>query len=119
MLDTTVLIDHLRGGPGARAFLSANLSRSAICCISVAELLSGAFGKETARAESLIRAFGGRVFQMSVESSRLAGRWLAKYKAYDQMIDFLIAGVAETHGCRLQTSNVRHFPMFKGLKPPY
>lgn len=119
VLDTTILVDHLRGVQEARTFLDSHLSKSAICCISVTELLSGAFGKETAKAESLIRAFGGRVFQVSVESCRIAGRWLARYKAYDHVIDFIIAGVAETHGCRIQTSNIRHFPMFKGLKPPY
>ncbi len=34
-------------------------------------------------------------------------------------IDYLIAGAARSLGARLLTLNVRDFPMFPGLKPPY
>ena len=33
--------------------------------------------------------------------------------------DALIAATAEQHGLALATLNIKHFPMFKGLKRPY
>jgi hypothetical protein len=33
--------------------------------------------------------------------------------------DFLVAATAEVEGCELATLNVRHFPMFEGLQPPF
>ena len=32
---------------------------------------------------------------------------------------YLIAACADVHGCELATLNVRHFPMFEGLEPPF
>ncbi len=33
--------------------------------------------------------------------------------------DLMIAATAQHSGLKLATTNVRHFPMFRGLKPPY
>jgi predicted nucleic acid-binding protein len=33
--------------------------------------------------------------------------------------DAIIAATAEHHGLKLATLNVRHFPMFRKLKPAY
>jgi predicted nucleic acid-binding protein len=33
--------------------------------------------------------------------------------------DYLIAATTEVKGYQLATLNVRHFPMFKGLRPPF
>ncbi len=33
--------------------------------------------------------------------------------------DYLIAATAEQSGAALVTLNVRHFPMFPGLQPPF
>ena len=33
--------------------------------------------------------------------------------------DYLIAATAQLEGLELATLNVRHFPMFKGLTPPF
>jgi predicted nucleic acid-binding protein len=35
------------------------------------------------------------------------------------IVDYLIAATAELHGAALLTHNVKHFPMFPGLRPPY
>jgi predicted nucleic acid-binding protein len=34
-------------------------------------------------------------------------------------IDYLIAATANVVGAELLTTNVRHFPMISGLRPPY
>ncbi len=33
--------------------------------------------------------------------------------------DYLVAAAAQIEGCELATLNVRHFPMFPGLRPPF
>jgi hypothetical protein len=33
--------------------------------------------------------------------------------------DYLVAAVAEVNGLELATLNVRHFPLFPGLAPPF
>ena len=33
--------------------------------------------------------------------------------------DYLIAATTDVKGYQLATLNVRHFPMFKGLRPPF
>ncbi len=33
--------------------------------------------------------------------------------------DYLVAATAQIEGCDLATMNVRHFPMFPGLQPPF
>ena len=35
------------------------------------------------------------------------------------LVDYVIAATAELHEAKLATLNVRHFPMFKGLTPPW
>ncbi len=36
-----------------------------------------------------------------------------------EVVDFVIAATAQEIGAELWTRNVRHFPMFPGLQPPY
>ena len=35
------------------------------------------------------------------------------------VVDLLLAAAVERHGADLLTRNVRHFPMFPGLRPAY
>lgn len=51
-----------------------------------------------------------------------AGEHRRAYRGSHQDIstpDFLIAATAEVIGASLATLNVRHFPMFPGLRPPF
>src|SRR5581483_10427061 len=100
-LDTTVLVDALRGGPaGARVrVLRRDGFTPFVCAINVDELWRGARGptqeKEVAR---LLR--GLRVVPLRAEEGERAGRWRR---------DFGARGV--TVGARLATANVSDFPM--------
>jgi hypothetical protein len=56
------------------------------------------------------------------EIARLAGSMAAEYrKAHSGInaIDYLIAATATVVGADLLMTNVRHFPMISGLRPPY
>lgn len=48
----------------------------------------------------------------------LGRRWLPSHNGIDSA-DLAIAATAQRGRLRLLTVNVRHFPMFDGLRPPY
>ncbi|MBK8463537.1 MAG: hypothetical protein IPL36_11030 [Nigerium sp.] len=54
--------------------------------------------------------------------ARRAGAFMRQYRRSHGAIgipDHLIAGTAHERGLDLATPNVRHFPMFPGLKSPF
>jgi predicted nucleic acid-binding protein len=52
------------------------------------------------------------------EAGALGRRWLPSHHTIDGA-DLAIAATAQLTGLRLLTANVRHFPMFPHLRPPY
>ena len=115
LLDTTVLIDFLRGRPRTAARL-ARLhgagERLYVCAISVEELWRGLRADEEAAAESLIA--GLRTAPLGKAEGRTAGRWRREYAARGHTLaqaDCLIAAAARSLGATLATGNPRDFPM--------
>lgn len=54
--------------------------------------------------------------------ARRAGEFMRRYRRSHGSIglgDYLIAATVEARDLELATLNVRHFPMFKGLRPPF
>jgi predicted nucleic acid-binding protein len=54
--------------------------------------------------------------------ARRAGQQLRRFRSSHSGIDladYLIAATAEEEGASLVTLNVKHFPMFNGLRPPW
>lgn len=54
--------------------------------------------------------------------TRRAGELMRRYRTSHGAIglaDYLIAATAEVRGFELATLNVRHFPMFRGLRAPF
>jgi predicted nucleic acid-binding protein len=54
--------------------------------------------------------------------SRRGGELGRRYRGSHQglsIVDFLIAGTAQLVDAELATANIRHYPMFPGLTPPY
>ncbi len=120
VLDTTVLIDLLRGHAPARDYL-AGLERRLVCSeVTRTEIIQGLRSNERDAAE---RAFAV-VRWVSVDESiaRRAGalgrRWRRSHRSL-ALADLVIAATAQELGAELATSNVRHFPMFTGLSAPY
>lgn len=120
LLDTCIMIDVLRGREPAIAFVSGLKSTPAISAITATELIAGARGKREEEAIDRILATYD-VAEIDLEIARLAGdyvRTFGKSHAVDP-IDALIAATAKTKELDLATLNLKHFPMFKGLKRPY
>ena len=123
VLDTSVLIDHLRNHPGAVAAIEqAAAARSRVCAsvLTRLEVLAGMRAGE----EATIRDLFARIDWIAVDSEladragELAGSYLRSHPGIDP-VDYVIAATAERLDADLWTHNVRHFPMFPGLRPPY
>ncbi len=68
-VDTNVLVQALRGHPGAGAFVTANAERMVFSAIVVAELYAGAKGdEELARLDKLLSAY--KVVSVSAQVAR-------------------------------------------------
>lgn len=120
LVDTTVLVDLLRGREVALDFFRKNSARVEISAVSVAELYAGVRGdQENADLETFCSLFP--VHAINVELARQAGLLRRQYlKSHGVGLgDALIAATALSEGLELATLNVRHFPMFPKLKPPY
>jgi predicted nucleic acid-binding protein len=120
LIDTDVLIDFLRGHKQAAAFFKVESDRICFSAITVAEIYAGIKDTpEEAEVERLFSIFP--VLSITDDVARLAGQFIRQYgKTYSVEIpDALIAATSLLHKAELQTLNVRHYPMFRNLKPPY
>ena len=114
LLDSTVLIDALRGRPAAARV--AGLRRQGIqpwaCVISVEEIWRGLRPDERAAGRRLFNAL--RLAPLGVAEGRRAGIWrrmFAEQGVTLHQADCLIAAAAEGVGATLATANVDDFPM--------
>ncbi len=120
LLDTDVLVDFFRGHNKAVAFINAHSSRIILSSIVVAELYAGVKGdaEETA-LENFISLF--RVVPVSAGIAKAAGLYKRDYgKSHGPgLADAILAATAKAENAELKTLNTRHYPMLKGIKPPY
>lgn len=122
LVDTDVLIAHLRGIEPARGWLRAvrQAGPLSISVITIAELTGGMRSAERSAVWGLLSAF--EVEPISETIARRAGEFMRTYRSSHQGIglpDYLIAATAEQHGATLATLNTKHFPMFPELSPPF
>lgn len=120
LLDTSILIDVLRGSRPAAEWLGA-LEEVPICSeLTRAEVLRGVRSPERAATERLLGALRWVVVDEPV--SRRGGELGRQYRRSHPglgIVDFLIAATAQLLDAQLATANVRHYPMFAELRPPY
>lgn len=124
VLDTSVLIDHLRGRPPAAAALIPDaIARGDELWSSYvvrAEVLAGMRPSEEDATRDLLRLISWHDVDESVsEAAGALGRsYLASHPGIE-VADLIVAALARQLDADLKTTNVKHFPMFKGLRPPY
>ena len=120
VVDTTVLIDHIRGVEAASHYLRS-LGSVPVCSeVTRAELLRGLRHPELHATDRLM----AQITWIPVDEAvaRRAGELGRRYRRSHASIgiaDLLVAATAQLAGARLATSNVRDFPMFRSLRPPY
>jgi predicted nucleic acid-binding protein len=122
LVDSDVLIAHLRGVAVARDWLvgARNDGPLAISAVSIVELIGGMRTVERREVWRLLASF--RVESATEMVARRAGDMMRRYRRSHNRIglgDYLIAATADVQGLELATLNVRHFPMFEGLQPPF
>lgn len=115
LLDTTVLIDLLRGRPETigrlRALRQAG-DQPYVCAINVEEIVRGLREPEIDAARSLFA--GLRIVALAVDEGWQAGTWRRTFAAEGRTLtqaDCLIASAALSIGGRLATGDPRDFPM--------
>ncbi len=122
LIDTSVLIDHTRGLNAAHAALAraAELGDLHSSEMVRTELLVLIRERELVAIAPLLDAIVWHPVdrQVSELAGALGRRWLPSHNGIDAA-DFIIAATATLLGAELLTKNVRHFPMFKGLRAPY
>ena len=114
LLDTTVLIDALRGRDAANRLrgLRATDDVPFACAVNVEEVVRGLKPRETAAAERLLA--GLRIAPLGRVEGEQAGRWRRDYARRGRTLsqaDCLIAAAALRIGGRIATGNPRDFPM--------
>jgi predicted nucleic acid-binding protein len=121
-VDTTFLIDVLRGEPRVRAIFDELNASGEFYTTSVSafELLSGAFQLGKAREQSarlLLSRF--TILELDLSAAEKAARIYAQCRRDGQEIpadDALIAGITLSNGCTLVTNDLNHYKRVPGLK---
>lgn len=123
VLDTSVLIDHLRGEPQARAALEEAVAEGESLVASVltkVEILAGVRPSEEHDTWLLLAVIDWIPVdeRLAERAGAIANRYLRSDPGVDP-VDYVIAATAEHLGARLWTRNLKHFPMFPDLTAPY
>ncbi len=114
LIDTTVLIDALRGrgaSPRLRGLRRAG-DLPFVCAVNVDEVWRGAKPDEEESIGRLLR--GLRIAPLGRRQGELAGRWRRDFAGEGVTLhqaDCLVAAAALGVDARLATGNPRHFPM--------
>ena len=123
LIDTSVLVDHLRGhGPARQALRAAADAGEHLACsvVTKVEVLAGMRPSEEDATRELFRALDwvGVDDEIAEHAGRLANRFLPSHPGVDP-VDYIIAATADRLEAPLWTRNLKHFPMFPDLVGPY
>ncbi len=122
LVDTSVLIDYLRGDERAAALLEHERATGPLHASEITrlEILAGMRASEEEVTRSLLSALTWHTVDTDVaeDAGALGRRWLPSHRTIDGA-DLAIAATAIRLGVPLWTRNIRHFPMFPGLQAPY
>jgi predicted nucleic acid-binding protein len=122
LVDTSVLIDYLRGHPGAAAVLESERATGPLHASEMTrlEILAGMRPAEEESTRSLLSTLIWHPVDSEIaeRAGALGRRWLPSHHAIDGA-DLAIAATALCTRSRLLTLNVRHFPMIADLRAPY
>src|SRR3990172_6548304 len=122
VLDTNIIIDHLRQYPEAKSHLDKIIKRMpqeplAVAVITIQELYIGASTREE-RAEQLLLSTTSplKILSYSWEAAQLAGEIARDLNRPIEFADAAIAACAIINGARLATLNKKDFKGIPRLK---
>ncbi|MEK9149344.1 MAG: type II toxin-antitoxin system VapC family toxin [Candidatus Desantisbacteria bacterium] len=114
-LDTTVLIDYLKGCEDVVDRIKHLARQGAIlgcCCINITELYRGLREKEKQAAEKLINHL--HYFEITPKTAKIAGEYQNEYGKKGitlSLANAIIGATAVTNKAVLLTANIKHYPM--------
>ena len=123
LVDSDVLIAHLRGVEAARDWLIGARRTGgplAVSAVSLAEVAGGMRAPERREVTRLLTSM--HPFPVSERIGWKAADLMRTYRRSHSGIglgDYLIAATVQVEGLELATLNIRHFPMFEGLTRPF
>lgn len=120
LIDTDVLIDHLRELPAAVNFIEGRPEDFFISAMSVGELFAGVRdGKERSVLEGFLQGF--EIIPVDFMIAQRGGLFCRDFRKSHGvgLADALIAATAESRRLQLVTLNRKHFPMLENLTVPY
>ncbi len=114
LLDTTVLIDALRGRPAAARIRRLRGTRDLlyVCAVNIEEVVRGINPAEKGSVARLLN--GLRIAPLGRAAGERAGEWRRAYAVRGVSLsqaDCLVAAAAVGVGARLATGNPKDFPM--------
>lgn len=120
VLDTGVLIDHLRASAPATEYLAGLDDRPVCSEISRIEVIQGLRSAERQAADRLFALIAWVPVSEAVarRAGDLGRKWRRSHPGIG-VADLAIAATAEHVDATLATRNLKHFPMFEGLRAPY
>lgn len=123
LVDTPVIVDHLRNDPRAVALMDdlfAHEDRVWAATPTRTEILTGIRSHELQPMGRLFSIISWIDIDRDIADAagELARQYQASHRGIDT-VDYLIAAAAQSIGASLVTLNVRHFPMFPELAPAY
>lgn len=122
LVDTSVLIDYLRGHAGAGDLLERERAADVLHASEITrlEVLAGMRPAEEDGTCTLLSTLIWHPVDAEIaeEAGVLGRKWLPSHHTIDSA-DLAIAATVIRTGTRLLTRNIKHFPMFSGLQHPY
>jgi predicted nucleic acid-binding protein len=118
-IDSTVLIDVLRGNKTASKYLSETKQKVFISRIVVMEIIAGCKNKqEIINSLKLIQDFGIEAIEIDEDISALAGKVFEEFflRFGLGITDAFIAATALVENTKLVTHNLKHFKFIKDLE---
>jgi len=120
VFDTSILIDVLRGDAAALGYVRRVTVVPTCSEVTRIEVARGLRSGERTSVEQLFRTLHWVPLDELIarRAGELGRRW-DRHRPGISLADLVIAATAEEVDAELATANVRHFPMFENLQPPY
>lgn len=120
VLDTSVLVDHLRSSSPATEYLASLTDRPTCSEISRIEVVQGLRSAERRAANKLFALVSWVPVNEAIarRAGELGRKWRRSHPGIG-VADLAIAATVEHIDAALATRNLKHFPMFQGLSAPY
>lgn len=121
IVDTSILINHLRGtSEDFKILESLRLKRKIelfIPLIVITELFAGKeAGKKRIQIIFSKLIEGLSIIDLGIDSAKKAGELIRTYPQIPDPFDFLIAAIALENNAYIATHNIKHFKQIRGVK---